>query len=69
MTHPTEICFLFHVGLEKFAVGPITHGTKCHFAFHAKCRRYIDPDAPEEDQITDADVQVSGKDDDNPTGP
>jgi hypothetical protein len=36
---------------------------------HAKCRRYIHPDAPEEDQITDADVQVSGKYDDNPPGP
>ena len=35
---------------------------------YAKCRKYIDPDAPEEDQITDADVQVSGKYDDNPTG-
>ena len=35
---------------------------------HAKCRKYIDPDAPEEDQITDAEVQISGKYDDNPTG-
>src|SRR6516164_6271502 len=34
MTHPTEICFLFQVGLKEFAVGPITHGTKSHFAFH-----------------------------------
>ena len=28
---------------------------------YAKCRKYIDPDAPEQDQITDAEVQVSGK--------
>ena len=35
---------------------------------YAKCRKYIDPDAPEQDQITEADVQVSGKYDDNPTG-
>ena len=35
---------------------------------HAKCRKYIDSDAPEEDQITDAEVQISGKYDDNPTG-
>ena len=30
--------------------------------------KYLDPDAPEEDQITDAEVQISGKYDDNPTG-
>jgi hypothetical protein len=36
---------------------------------YAKCREYIEPDAPEQDQITDAEVQVSGKYDDNPTGP
>ena len=35
---------------------------------YAKCRKYIDPAAPEQDQITDAEVQVSGKYDDNPTG-
>ena len=35
---------------------------------YAKCRRYIDPDEPEEDQIEDAEVQVSGDYDDNPTG-
>jgi len=35
---------------------------------HAKCRKHIDPDVPEEDQITDAEVQISGKYDDNPTG-
>jgi hypothetical protein len=35
---------------------------------HAKCRKYIDPDVPVEDQITDAEVQISGKYDDNPTG-
>ena len=35
---------------------------------YAKCRKYIEPDAPEEDQITDAEVQISGKYDDNPTG-
>jgi hypothetical protein len=35
---------------------------------YAKCRKYIDPDEPEDGQITDAEVQVSGKYDDNPTG-
>jgi hypothetical protein len=28
----------------------------------------MDPDAPEEEQITDAEVEVAGKYDDNPTG-
>jgi hypothetical protein len=35
---------------------------------YAKCRKYIDPDAPEEEQIEDAEVEVSGEYDDNPTG-
>jgi hypothetical protein len=35
---------------------------------YAKCRRYIDPDSPEEHQIADAEAQVSGKYDGNPTG-
>jgi hypothetical protein len=35
---------------------------------YAKCRKYIDPDAPEEERITDAEVEVSGKYDDSPTG-
>ena len=35
---------------------------------YAKCCKYIDPDAPEQDQITDAEVQVSGKYDGNSTG-
>jgi hypothetical protein len=35
---------------------------------YAKCYRYIDPDEPEEEQIAGAEVEVSGKYDDNPTG-
>ena len=35
---------------------------------YAKCRRYIDPDSPKEKQIADAEVQVPGKYDGNPTG-
>jgi hypothetical protein len=35
---------------------------------YAKCRRYIDPDEPEAGQIADAEVQVPGEYDDNPTG-
>jgi hypothetical protein len=35
---------------------------------YAKCRRYIDPDLPEAEQIADAEVQISGKYDGNPTG-
>ena len=35
---------------------------------YAKCCRYIDPDSPKEKQIADAEVQVSGKYDGNPTG-
>ena len=31
-------------------------------------RKYIDPDAPEEEHIADTEVEVSGKYDDNPTG-
>jgi hypothetical protein len=30
--------------------------------------KYIAPDAPEEERITDAEVEVSGKYDDSPTG-
>ena len=35
---------------------------------YAKCRTYIDPDASEEEQIEDAEVEVSGEYDNNPTG-
>jgi hypothetical protein len=35
---------------------------------YAKCRKYIDPDAQEEEHIADAEVEVPGKYDDNPTG-
>ena len=35
---------------------------------YAKCRRYIDPDEPEAGQIEDAEVEVSGEYDGNPTG-
>jgi hypothetical protein len=37
---------------------------------YAKCRKYIDPDAPEDEQImgAEAEVQISGKYDGNPTG-
>jgi hypothetical protein len=35
---------------------------------YAKCRKYIDPDAPEEEHIADAEVEVPGKYDDNATG-
>ncbi len=34
---------------------------------HAKCRKYIDPDEPESEQLDDAEVQVSGGYDGNPT--
>ena len=37
---------------------------------YAKCRKYVDPDEPEDVQVTDTDaeVEVSGPYDDNPTG-
>ena len=35
---------------------------------YAKCRTYIDPDAPEDEHIVAAEVQVPGKYDGNPTG-
>jgi hypothetical protein len=37
---------------------------------YAKCRKYVDEDSdtPVDEQITDAEVQVSGKYDGNPTG-
>jgi hypothetical protein len=35
---------------------------------YAKCRRRLDPDTPEEKQIADAEVMVSGEYDGNPTG-
>ena len=46
----------------------IVNNRPMNIGLHAKCRKYIDPDVPEEDQITDAEVQISGKYDDNPTG-
>ena len=33
---------------------------------HAKCRKYLDPDEPEREQLIDAEVQISGKYDGNP---
>jgi hypothetical protein len=35
---------------------------------YAKYRQYLDPEAPEEAQITDAENQGSGQYDNNPTG-
>jgi hypothetical protein len=35
---------------------------------HAKCRKYLDPDLPEDDQNDDAEVLVSGKYDGNSSG-
>lgn len=35
---------------------------------YAKCRKYVDPDEPEGEQVTDAEVEVGGPYDDNPTG-
>lgn len=32
---------------------------------HAKCRKYLDPDLPAEDQIDDAEVEVHGEYDGN----
>jgi hypothetical protein len=34
---------------------------------HAKCRKYIDPDLPEDEQAEGAEVLVSGQYDGNPT--
>jgi hypothetical protein len=35
---------------------------------YAKCRKYVDPDEPEGEQVTDAEVEVGGPYDDNPIG-
>ena len=35
---------------------------------YAKCRRYIDPDEDEDDQVQDAEVEISDDYDGNPTG-
>ncbi len=35
---------------------------------YAKCRKYLDLDAPPEEQLADAEVEVSGDYDDNSTG-
>jgi hypothetical protein len=35
---------------------------------YTKCRRCVDPDEPEDEQVTDAEVEVAGPYDDNPTG-
>jgi hypothetical protein len=34
---------------------------------YAKCRTYVDPDHPEDD-LEDAEVEIAGEYDDNPTG-
>jgi len=35
---------------------------------YAKCRKYVDPDEPEDEQVMDTAVDVRGRYDDNPTG-
>ena len=35
---------------------------------YAKCRRYIDPEEDEDEQVQDAEVEISGNYDGNPTG-
>jgi hypothetical protein len=35
---------------------------------YAKCRKYVDPEEPEEERISDAECEVAGKYDDDPTG-
>ncbi len=35
---------------------------------YAKCRKYVGPDSPEEEPVSDAEIEVSGEYDDNPTG-
>ncbi len=35
---------------------------------YAKCRKYVDPDEPEDDETSDVEVEVAGPYDDNPTG-
>ena len=45
----------------------IVHNRPMDIWLYAKCRKYIDPDAPDE-QISAAEVQVSGKYDGNLTG-
>ena len=35
---------------------------------YAKCRKYLDPDASDEEQVADAEVEVPGEYDGNPTG-
>ena len=35
---------------------------------YALCRKYINPDEPVSEQVTDAEVEILGEYDDNPTG-
>lgn len=44
----------------------ITNNRPMNIWLYAKCRRYLDPDKPAEDQMDDAEVEVSGDYDGNP---
>ena len=60
--------YLMHHAEFDFDEIEIVNNRPMNIWLYAKCRKYIDPDVPEEEQITDAEVEVSGKYDDNPTG-
>ncbi len=60
-----EECLSRHADFD-FDEIEIVNNRPMNIWLYAKCRTYIDPDAPEEEQIADAEVQVSGKYDGNP---
>jgi hypothetical protein len=60
--------YLMHHAEVDFDEIEIVNNRPMNIWLYAKCRKYIDPDAPEEEQITDAEVEVSGRYDDSLTG-
>jgi hypothetical protein len=46
----------------------IVNNRPMNICLYAKCRSYIYPHAPEQEQVADAEVQVPGKYDGNPAG-
>jgi len=59
--------YLFAHAEFEFDEAEIVNNRPMNVWLYATCRRYIDPEAPEDEQVTDAEVEVSGTYDDNPT--
>ena len=59
--------YLFKHAEFEFDEVEIVNNRPMNVWLYAKCRRYIDPEASEDEQVTDAVVEESGAYDDDPT--